>query len=922
MDYVEGVPLDRYIKEKRPGLRHSLELVEKVARALHHAHTRGIVHRDLKPANIIIAGDGEPKVTDFGLAKSISEEDRRGRRDLTKTGLAIGTPHYMAPEQASGRSKEADARTDVYSLGCVLYELVAGRPPFHGSSTVDVLQKHIEETPAPPAGRGMRLPDDVVTICMKCLEKEPERRYRSTERLAEDIRSFLEGQPIAARRASVVYIVRHQIVRHKAMALVVAAALGVLIASTLAYIAGLRREKDQFRRQLYYSDIALAQRHAQQANIGHANELLLACPQELRGWEWGRVWREAHQELASTGRLAAVPRKPRFSSDGRQVSVVVDDQTLTFEARGCRYLSSAPAPASGGARKLEVTSPDGNYTAVTAAGGYVYVHGKGYRLPARLQADGRSVQRVLFGKNGLLISVGTDKRIRAWRVGPAPVRSRPPKKPAKKSPAKKPPAKKAPVGKPGAKARAGAPAKAPPPAAAAAAAPPAKKTGQLPHRLLARSARQPKSISHLALVPRGNTLVSGDVSGAIKMWQIPRQPPKGELRDWREWRTLSGHSADIVSVAFSPDRRRMASCSVDRTIRIWDLRSARRLLCLRGHAESVNSVVFSGDGKLLVSCSDDRTVKVWDPIRARSHVLLSAESGPVVSVLFRPGDKQLYAGSSGGITVWDPLSGAGVSRWPSPPASSQVLALSPDGRQLASAGSGGQVELRDLATGRVVKKFEFVSRDYGILALAFDPSGRRLAAGGTRGEIRMWDALSGRQLPRLSGHTELVRALAFSPNGRYLASGGEDRQVIVWDVANGARIRKVVDFMRASRGTIWSVAFSPDGKRLAAAFANRIQIEDVISGARQRVLRGHAERVYALAFSPDGRRLASGSKDGTVRLWDAETGRELLNLVGHEDWVSSVAFGPQGRLLASGCRDGTVRVWLAADWTESQAAGQ
>ncbi len=199
MDYIEGQPLDKLIREKRPGLRRSLEIVEKVALALHHAHTRGVVHRDLKPANIIITPEGEPKVTDFGLAKTVSVEGGGRGAKLTKTGLAIGTPHYMAPEQAAGRSKEADARTDVYSLGCVLYELLSGRPPFQDASTMGVLQKHMEETPSPPSARGPRLPEDVGTICMKCLEKEPGRRYRSAEQLAGDIRRFLDGGPCAAR---------------------------------------------------------------------------------------------------------------------------------------------------------------------------------------------------------------------------------------------------------------------------------------------------------------------------------------------------------------------------------------------------------------------------------------------------------------------------------------------------------------------------------------------------------------------------------------------------------------------------------------------------------------------------------------------------------------------------------------------------
>jgi eukaryotic-like serine/threonine-protein kinase len=233
MDYIEGEPLDLLLEDRQLSPRQAMEVALKVARALGYAHSKGVVHRDLKPGNIIVDAAGEPKVTDFGLAKMLGADRAPGGRSLTVSGAIMGTPSYMAPEQAAGRSKDVDRRTDVYAMGCMIYEMLAGEPPFSGSDAMDTLARHVQEMPTAPSRRGAKVASDAETICLKCLEKEPGRRYQSAVELAEDIRRFLDGEPISARRASFIYLMRRRIARNRVpvtvagVAVLALAALGV-----------------------------------------------------------------------------------------------------------------------------------------------------------------------------------------------------------------------------------------------------------------------------------------------------------------------------------------------------------------------------------------------------------------------------------------------------------------------------------------------------------------------------------------------------------------------------------------------------------------------------------------------------------------------------------------------------------------------
>jgi WD40 repeat protein len=409
----------------------------------------------------------------------------------------------------------------------------------------------------------------------------------------------------------------------------------------------------------------------------------------------------------------------------------------------------------------------------------------------------------------------------------------------------------------------------------------------------------------VAFSPDGKTLASGSWDKTIKLWDVATGA---------ELRALTGHSTYVISVAFSPDGKTLASASYD-TIRLWNVASGAQLRMLTGHS-AVYSVAFSPNGKTLASGSNDKTIRLWDMGSGAELRALTGHSSAVYSVAFSPDGKTLASGSwDNTIKLWDTSSGTELHTLTGHSSAVNSVAFSPDGKTLASGSWDKTIRLWDASSG--IELQTLTGHSSAVYSVAFSPDGKTLASGSGDKTISLWDMASGAELRALTGHSSAVHSVAFSPNGKTLASGSNDKTIRLWDMASGAELRALTGHSSA----VYSVAFSPDGKTLASGswMDNTIRLWDVAGGAQLRALIGHSDTVSSVAFSPDGKTLASGSWDNTIRLWDVVSGAQLHALAGHSDTVSSVAFSPDGKTLASGSWDKSIRLWDVVSGTQLRA---
>jgi WD40 repeat protein/serine/threonine protein kinase len=978
-DFVVGTTLRDLLVERRLSHREAAALVAKVADAVGYAHTLGAIHRDLKPANIMIdfesadlgargsdlsqarsarqsnespesqqsaaaSGPGEPRIVDFGLAF----RDQDGPH-LTLSGQLVGTPAYMSPEQACSGATKLDGRSDVYSLGVVLYEALSGVLPFVGTRS-EILRQLAHDEPRRLRTVVRRVPRDLETICHKAMSKNPNARYATARDLADDLRRYMDGESIRARPVRlwerIWRYARRRPAEAAAAAMVAVTAVAVVVLAVGSrYHVQLKqqyRETDlarqaeaaERRRAVtyhYYSRMALAEREYSANNIERVKRLLSDCPPALRGWEWSYLARRCHQEQLTVRHDSAPSESSTvtrvvFSPDGHQLATASRDGFVRLWDSSTGSMVRVVGQHDSSCLAIAF-HPDGSRLASGGGDHLIKIWDRATgRLLRTLNGHDRDVYCVAYSPDGSRLASGdgfpaweavehlrspgvvniwneaTGERL--WSLGGHTQNVM--------GLAFRPDGRRL--------------------ASVSGGILAIPLVANKPGELLIWNMETGKPIravrghdgplTSVAYSPNGEMLATSSWDSTVRLWDA-------DTGSWRS--TLSGHRDWVSQVAFAPDGERLATAGADGSVQVWSTATGEPLLTFRGHAQKVTSVAFDPRGRQIASASSDQTVKVWDS-SANPECLVWQESAPVVHLAFLPDNQRLILAANHEATdgqLWpvvsllEPATGRAVDLCRNPlPVGLNIhgLALDRTGQKVALTFGGAKTEVRDVASGSIIHSFD--AADQGqVQGVAFSPKGsvlavsglaQRPAAGGSltshdlAAYLAAWDLATGRNLwTRISFDLGKIRSVDFSPDGRLVATADNEASVTLWDAATGATVRSLLGHCRL----VSSIAFSPDGKRLASASWDQTAIVwDVTSGRAIVTLRGHMRSVLCVAFSPDGTRVATGSEDQTVKLWDAATGEEVLTLRGHTALVSSVAFSHDGRLLASAGRDGVVLV--------------
>jgi WD40 repeat protein len=941
MKLIDSGSLTQHLPRLANDPRGAARLLATVARAVHYAHQRGILHRDLKPGNILLDSRGQPHVTDFGLAKRVE-----GDSHLTQSGAIVGTPSYMAPEQASGKKASLSTAADIYSLGAIFYEMLVGRPPFQAETPLDTLLQVAEKEPTRPRNLNPRVDRDLETICLKCLEKEPARRFGSAEALAEDLERWLRGEPIQARPSSAWERTRKWVRRRPAIAALVAALILVLITSFSA-VTWQWLEAETARDKALAS-AASEKKARQKAEVARKNALA-AKAKEARARRREEKTRKAAQRAERLA-LQAKAKETRARRDEKtarlqaevdrdakkQALVRADGLRLSAEAAAARYTDpglSLLLAIEGVRRTPAMLTYNTLYEALQSC-----------REVRTLSDVVSMVRSATYSRDGRHIYTlgyaGWDR--------PAPLTIR-----------------EAATGKE------------------------LRKTGLLGRERLASVCFSPDN-QRVLTIPVGYEFVQHKDGRTYEY--TDRMAHILDIHTGKELVRLRRHDDRIISAEFSPDGKQVLTGSWDGTARLWDARTGKQRALLKKHTKALHLAAFSPDGgKILAVTSNvmkrsmysgDKTRKpelidpalaesvraggggegiltgrygadaalasVWD---ARTHKLVAVFNKAAPGLLtfghvwypttagFNKDGSQVVIGFTDDVAaVWDARK-SGLERvvLRGHKRAVHAAAFSPDGRSIVTGGQDGTVRLWDSATGK--QRLLLKGHEGPVQIARFSRDGKRVLTAANDGTARVWDTVTGQEMVVLRGHSSSIPSAEFSRDGRYVLTC-DNTTARIWDTAPARMPGRVIPGYQhpiAQPGfSTWSpsrsprslsLAFSPNSQRLLVASTDgTAQLVDVATG-KQALKLGKDSllgEIRSAFFSSTGRRVVTASahtyatagnkviNTSAVHVWDARTGAELLALDKHQQGALFAQLSPDGRRLVT-VADGSVRSRRAGD---------
>ena len=902
MELVRGIKITEYCDQNSLPTKQRLELFIRVCQAIQHAHQKGIIHRDIKPANVLVSrNDGVPvpKVIDFGIAKTTTDQPMRDNTLFTACEQFVGTPAYMSPEQAELGGQDIDTRTDIYSLGVLLYELLTGKTPFDTRELMaiglDEMRRTIRERePARPSTRLASMLAEELTatakrraseasqlisvlrgdldwIVIKALEKDRTRRYDTANGLAMDLQRYLDNEPVLARPPGQFYRL-NKLVRRNKLAFAAAAGIASALlcgigASTWQAARATRAGKEalanaratqqaqvresiaraQTRRLLYVADINLAHRALEEGSISRADELLRAYEHnagqdDLRGFEWFALKRLCRGDQAySFPPQTYIPMCVAFSPDGKLLATGSGNQDSSEPEHGVARDRRGELKLFDAATKRELITFPQQTAWVTS---------------------------ITFSPDGQTLAAARSDGITIfWKLT-------------------------------------------------------GEKTAELP-------GRRGDCINALSFSPDGQALASASSDGMLSIWSTTRRCV--------DFATNLVHT--LSTLAFTPDGRRLAAAGTGFQITLVDTLTTN-LLAIPWPGTYIGGLAFSPDGKTLAIANVNTWVRLLDldslsrnaatisslvenmywPHNVRPPLNMAVATNVaglgqhqdcVTSVAFLPdGSKLVTASLDNTLKIWDLRLRKAVAVLKGHRGSVLQLAVSADGTTIASISTDRTVRL-----WRVEREQEadVLGHPAGVWSTCYSGDGKWLASGCFDGSIRLWDAATRQCVQRFPGHGGNVGRLLFSRDNKLLISAGEDELIKIWDVTNPGT--KPLATLWGHHGSVYSLCLSPDGRTLVSAngFYDEkdpgvVKFWDLSKRQEIASFRAHTEGIHSMVISPDGRLLATGSFDATLKLWDTATQRPVANLKGHTHAVNGLAFSPDGKTLVS-TDGGTLIFW-------------